>query len=75
MAQGGVDITACLEALSQRLVDAAAIAQAAVTCARSGSQREAVGISMQLDLLLGEAQTLHGAVCLLSRKEAPPRTM
>ena len=74
MTQGGVDIPVCLEALSRRLVDATAIAQAAVTCAHSGSQREAVGISMQLDLLLGEAQTLHGAVRLLSREDAQRAT-
>ena len=67
MVEGGMSVTGCLEELSRRLVDAAAIAQAAVTCARSGSEREAVGISMPLDILLNEAQTLHGAVCLLSR--------
>ena len=74
MGQGGVDVTACLKALSRRLVDAAAIAHAALARARRVSRCEAVGVSMQLDLLLGEAQTLHRAVCLLSRKEAP-RTM
>ena len=67
MAQAGMDITTCLEALSRRLVDAAAVAQAAVTCARSGSEREAVRIAMDLDLLLNESQTLHGAVCLIGR--------
>lgn len=69
MAQGGIDITACLDALSQRMVDAAAVAQAAATCARCGSEREAIGISMPLDVLLSEAQTLHRAVYLLSRME------
>ena len=67
MVEGGMSVTGCLEELSRRLVDAAAVAQAAVTCARSGSEREAVGISIPLDILLNEAQTLHGAVCLLSR--------
>ncbi len=62
-----MDITTCLEAMSTRLVDAAAVAQAAVTCAKSGSEHEAVGIAMQLDGLLNEAQTLHGAVCLIAR--------
>lgn len=71
MARDGMDITACLAALSRRLVDAAAIAQAAVTCARSGSEREVVGISMPLDTLIGESQTLHGAVCLMSREVVP----
>lgn len=74
MAQGGMDITTCLEALSRRLVDAAAVAQAAVTCARSGSDREAIGISMPLDMLLSEAQTLHGAVCLIGRMEREATT-
>ena len=69
MAEGGLDITTCLEAISRRLVDAAAVAQAAVTCARSGSEREAVRIAMDLDLLLNESQTLHGAVCLIGRME------
>ena len=71
-----VDITTCLDALSERLSDAAAIAKAAVTCARSGSEREAVRIAMDLDALLGEAQTLHGAACLLGRMkrdEGDPR--
>lgn len=71
MAQGGIDIATCLEALSRRLVDAAAVAQAAVACAHAGSQREAVRIALKLDDLLGEAQTLHGAVCLLGRMDAP----
>ncbi len=62
-----MDITTCLEALSTRLDDAAAVAQAAVTCAKSGSEHEAVGIALQLDGLLNEAQTLHGAVCLIGR--------
>ena len=64
-----MDITTCLEALSTRLVDAAAIGKAAVTCAQSGSEREAVRIAMDLDGLLNEAQTLHGAVCLLGRMD------
>ena len=69
MAQGGVDITASLEGLGRRLVDAAAIAQAAVTCARSGSQLEAVGISMQRDLLLGKAQFCTGpCACSAARR-------
>lgn len=64
-----IDITTCLEALSARLADASAIAVAAVTCARHGSEPEAVRIALTLDGLLGEAQTLHGAVCLLGRMD------
>ena len=67
MAEGGMDITACLEAISWGLVDAAAVAQAAVTCARSGSEREAMRNAMDLDVPLNESQTLHGAVCLIGR--------
>lgn len=64
-----MDIATCLEALSGRLTDAAAVAKAAVTCARSGSEREAVRIVLEIDDLLNEAQTLHGAVCLLGRMD------
>lgn len=60
----GLDITGCLAALSTRLADAAAIARATV---ESGSEREAVRIALKLDVLLGESQTLHSAVCLLGR--------
>ena len=67
-----------LAEISGRLNDAAAIAKAALVCAESGSDREAVRIAMDLDGLLNEAQTLHGAVCLMARldrearKPAPP---
>ena len=44
---GRMDITTCLEALSTRLTDAAAVAKAAVTCARSGSEGEAVRITLR----------------------------
>ena len=66
---GSMAISRCLEALSTRLIDASAIAKAAVTCARSGSDREAVRIALDLDMLLNEAQTLHGAVCLFGRMD------
>ena len=38
-----------------------------VVCAESGSEREALRIAMDLDELLNEASTLHGAVCLVGR--------
>jgi hypothetical protein len=60
-------ITGCLKEISTRLTDAAAVAKAAVTCAENGSEAEAVRISMDLDELLHEASTLHGAVALLHR--------
>ena len=69
MSGAGFSITGCLTEISTRLVDAAAIAKAAVTCAESGSEREAVRISMDLDELVHEVTTLHGAMCLMSRME------
>lgn len=63
----GLSVTACLAEISGRLTDAAAVAKAALTCAEAGSEREAVRIAMDLDTLLHEAETLHAAVCLLSR--------
>ena len=67
MSRTGLSIAGRLGAISGRLTDAAAIAKAAVTCAEAGSEREAVQIAMDLDTLIGEAATLHGAMCLLSR--------
>ena len=67
MSTAGLSITACLAEISARLTDAAAIAKAAVVCAESGSEREALRIAMDLDELLSEAGTLHGAVCLIGR--------
>lgn len=63
----GLSIRGCLAAISARLTDAAAIARAAVTCAETGSDREALRIVLDLDEHLSEAATLHGAVCLLGR--------
>ena len=62
-----LSITTCLAEISIRLNDAAAIAKAAVTCATAGSEREALRVAMDLDRLLHEVQTLHGAVCLIGR--------
>ena len=63
----GLSITVCLDEISQRLTDAAAVAKAAVACAAAGSEREAVRIALDLDELLSEATTLHGALCLIGR--------
>ena len=52
---------------SIKLSDAAAIAKAAVACATEGSEREALRIVIDLDRLLHDVQTLHGAVCLIGR--------
>jgi len=64
-----LSITTGLREISERLTDAAAIAKASVVCAECGSEREALRIAMDLDELLHEAVTLHGAVCLLGRME------
>ena len=72
MSEAGLSITTCLGEISARLTDAAAIAKAAVVCAQSGSEREALRIAMDLDELLSEAGTLHGAVCLIGRMQREP---
>lgn len=67
MSMTSLSVTAGIAAVSTRLTDAAAIAKAALVCAESGSEHEAVRILLDLDELLGEATTLHGAICLLGR--------
>lgn len=67
MATVYLSITTGLIEISTRMNDAAAVAKAAVTCATAGSEREALRIAMDLDRLLHEVQTLHGAVCLIGR--------
>jgi hypothetical protein len=57
----------CLREISGRLTDAAAIAKAAVTCAESGSEHQAVSIVLELDEMLHEANTLLNGVTLLNR--------
>lgn len=69
MSMGGLSVTGCLVEISGRLTDAAAIAKAAVVCAESGSEKEAVRRSMDLDELLHEAETLNRAVALMNRTE------
>ena len=44
-----------------------------MVCAESGSDREALRIAMDLDELLHEAQTLHGAVILIGRLDRDRR--
>ena len=64
-----VNVRVCLDEISTRLSDTAAIARAAVTCAESGSEREAMRIAMYLDELLHEVTTLHGAMALFGRMQ------
>ena len=67
MSDPGLSVARCLSEISTRLTEAAAIAKAAVTCAESGSEREALRIAMDLDEHLFEAKTLHGAVMMIGR--------
>ena len=67
MQNQSLSITGVLREISARMVDGASIARAAVVCAESGSEREALRIVLDLDELLSETQTLHGAVCLIGR--------
>lgn len=75
MSTAGLSIAKCLNEISTRLTDATAtataIASAAITCDESGSEREAFRIAMDLDGLLHQVTTLHGAMCLLN---GMPRT-
>ena len=70
----GLNITECLREIASRMAEGAAIAKAALVCAESGSEREATRIAMDLDELLHEAQTLHGAMALLGRMERAANT-
>ena len=72
MSAASLTIAGCLAEMSERLVDAAAIAKAAVTCAESGSEREAVRIAMDLDEIVHEVKTLHGAMRLINRMSEHP---
>ena len=67
MSDAAFNVTGCLSEMSARLTDATAIGKAALTCAQSGSEYEAIRIALDLDELLSEAVTLHGAVCLMGR--------
>ena len=58
MPETTISIMGCLREISGRLTDAAAIAKAAVTCAESGSEHQAVRIVLELDEMLHEANTL-----------------
>lgn len=64
-----LSITSGLREISRRLGEAAAIARGAVACAENGSEDQALRIVMDLDELLQETQTLHGAVRLLGRMQ------
>ena len=63
----GISITGCLCEIRDRLTDAAAVAKAAVTCAESGSERQAVRIILEVEEMIHEASTLLNGVTLLNR--------
>lgn len=67
----GLTIIVGLREISRRLADAAAIAKGAVACAEAGSEREALRIAMDLDEMIHEIATLHGATRLVGRMESP----
>lgn len=69
-ATGEITIMGCLRDIRSRLVDAAAIAKAAVVCAESGSEDRAVRIALDLEELVHEANTLLNAVSLVQRMRA-----
>ena len=67
MHSADLNIFTCLAEISIKLSDAALVTKAAHTCATASSECEALRIAMDLDALLHEAQTQHGAVCLIGR--------
>lgn len=62
-----ITVTSLLRDIAERLGETAAIARAAVTCAESGSEHEAVRLSLDLDERLHEAEALHRAATLIAR--------
>ena len=65
--ESGISITECLCEIRDRLIGAAAVAKAAVTCAESGSERQAVRIILEVEEMIHEASTLLNGVTLLNR--------
>ena len=67
MSAAGLSITTFLKEIRARLTDAAATAGAAMTCAESGSEREALRIALNIDEVIYEVRMLHGAMILAGR--------
>lgn len=59
-------VRACLWGLEKRLVEAAALAKAASTCAEEGMAEPAIDIAPDLETPVLEARTLLNAACLFS---------
>lgn len=60
-------IAANLEALSQRLLQAAVLAKAAHEAMEAGQQNQAIGTVLEFERLLPEAQALFSAALVLHR--------
>ena len=60
-------ITANLAALSQRLTEAAVLAEQAHTAMTQGEQNQAIGTILDFDRLLPETQALYSAAVALHR--------
>lgn len=69
MGTGDLSITASLVEISTRLDAVAARAHAALSCAKSGAEGEALRIAMDIDEVVYEVKTLHGAMRLAGRKQ------
>ena len=63
-------IAANLAALSQRLTEAASLAEQAHTAMTQGEQNQAIGTILDFDRLLPEAQALYAAAIALHRSGA-----
>lgn len=56
-----------LKGMSERLADANSLAKAAVACAESGNQEQAVTIALDIEQLVYEVSTLLNAASLMNR--------
>ena len=69
MGADDLSITAFLEEISTRLDAVAARARAALACAESGAEGEALRIAMDIDEVIYEVKMLHGAMRLAARRQ------
>lgn len=63
-------IAANLAALSQRLIEAASLAEQAHVAMTQGEQNQAIGTILDFDQILPEAQALYAAAIALHRSGA-----
>lgn len=64
-----LSVTTFLKEISTRLTTAVPTARAALICAESGAEREAVRIAMTFDEVVYEVKMLHGAMVLTARDQ------